>query len=137
MVRVIEVVEVLISIMWRIFFGGGGGSTHSPTTGIRLVLFYDIPFRPTNLKIFLNVPSAPTYAKFEGSARQKNAIFWSTFFQMASKNAFFGFCSKIQLLRNRRRLSYHLLHFVSMLCKTGSCDPQKCVFNLNLIRTTI
>ena len=49
-------------------------STPSPTKGSQRVLFYDI-FRPTNSKIFLEVPSRQYILFLKGSAHRKKRNF--------------------------------------------------------------
>ena len=73
--------------------GGGGGADASPQEFAplptqRVPHLYYIHFWPTDLKNVPKAPLAPTYTNFEGGARQKNAIFWSTFSKRCIKTPF-------------------------------------------------
>ena len=79
-------------------FRGGAGGADAFSSGIRppadpkgppFDTFSEIPFWPTDPKIFLKAPSAPIYTNFEGERAPKNAIFLSTFFKKCPKTAFF------------------------------------------------
>ena len=78
--------------------GGGRGDGRPPPSGIRppadpkgppFDTFSEIPFWPTDPKIFLKAPSAPIYTNFEGERAPKKRYFFVKIFQKVPKNGFF------------------------------------------------
>ena len=54
--------------------------------------FSEIPFWPTDPKIFLKAPLAPIYTNFEGERAPKKRYFFVKIFQKVPKNGFFFYC---------------------------------------------
>ena len=55
-----------------------------------LLLFYNIHFSRTKIKIFLKAPLAPIYTDFERGARAKKSNFFVKLLQKVPKNGFLG-----------------------------------------------
>ena len=90
--------------------GAGGACLDASPSGIRppadpkgppFDTFSEIPFSPTEPKIFLKAPSAPIYTNFEGERAPKKRYFLSKFFKKCPKTAFLTVFSKICLRRRK------------------------------------
>ena len=95
--------------LWHSGADLGGGGRPFPS-GIRppadpkgppFDTFSEIPFWPTDPKIFLKAPLAPIYTNFEGERAPKKRYFLSKFFKKCPKTAFLTFFSK-NCLRRRK-----------------------------------